>query len=639
MDLEHDHRLPAVGRPDRARHLAFDLAERLAGPRATVAAWLAALQSLGGRVWQTVGPWAVAQPMWKFATRSIRRRILAANLVGFAILFLGLMVLSQSNRWLLDAKLDSLNIQARMVAVAIASSSRVGSGAFTLDLGASDADRGLSDNDMFTSMALAIAPEKVAPVLSRLIPYGEARARIYGLDGFLIHDSATRLTRGQIATRKEQDSRVEDGTEKVRNAWTRFMAWFVRSELPVYRDVGSEKGTVYPEVAQALRGQTTRMLLFNALGQQMVAVAQPIQILDNVQGVVLLSSRPGDIDELIWRQRRAMMVLLTLALLTTAFASWLLGRTIAGPMRRLSEAAEHVSHSINARRELPDFPGRRDEVGLMARAFREMTASLYRRIEASDRFAQDVAHELRNPVAAASGTAQSLEYAKSEEQRAELVRQIQGEMKRLNRLIIDVAKVSRLDGELALQETEPVDMAEIAAGIVGVLADVHRDSGRRIEISPPLGPHLRGLYMVDGHAGRLSQVMTNLIDNALSFSPPTGVVSVSLARDGTFVVVRVDDQGPGIPPDGLEEIFKRFYSDRPQSDQIAGKNSGLGLSITREIVLAHGGSIVAENRMAEPGERVGTGEQPELAERRIAGVAGARFVVRLPVFAGPGANP
>jgi two-component system sensor histidine kinase ChvG len=412
---------------------------------------------------------------------------------------------------------------------------------------------------------------------------------------------------------------------------TRFMAWFVRSELPVYRDiVGNERGSTFPEIARALEGNVTRMLLISRNSEQIVAVASPILQLGRVEGAVLLSSRPGEIDELIWRQRRALMVLLSLALLATLLASWLLSRTIAGPMRRLSEAADHVSQSINARQELPDFPGRRDEVGHMAEAFRDMTAALFRRIEASDKFAQDVTHELKNPVAAARARAETLGYAKTDEQRAEMVGEIQHELKRLNRLITDVANASRLDAELALQETEPIDIGRIAAAIVGVFNDLHAASGRKVLIRTSSTGDTRDPFMVIGHEGRISQVFTNLIDNALSFSPEGGAVRVTLRREGRDVLATVDDDGPGIPPDKLEDVFKRFYSDRPQTDGTQGKNSGLGLSISREIVFAHGGRLTAENRPAVPGEVASVREQPDLKARRVPGVAGARFVMRLP---------
>lgn len=201
-------------------------------------------------------------------------------------------------------------------------------------------------------------------------------------------------------------------------------------------------------------------------------------------------------------------------------------------------------------------------------------------------------------------------------------------MKRLNRLITDVAKASRLDAELALQETEPLDLRALTSGIAKLLNDVHASNDRSVLVETGSGRD--DDYIVEGHEGRLGQVLTNLIDNAASFSAPGGQVRVRIARSGSDLVITVDDDGPGIPPDSLDKVFKRFYSDRPQSDRTQAKNSGLGLSISKEIVRAHGGRVWAENRLAVPGVSVGENDLPELKERRIPGVAGARFTVVLP---------
>lgn len=610
---------------------------RTAGTRAgsATAPWRSAAADRISRLWRWIEPWAQRQPLWRWCTKTIGRRILVANLFGFSILFIGLMVLSQMNRWLVDAKTNSLTTQARTIAVAIASNARVETGRLTFDpdrLEETGPARLPGGDDTFADIRLAIAPERVGPVLARLIPIGDVRARIYGLDGFQILDTNQRLQRGQLSRPPAASGQQTPFPEEsLRSTWTRFVALFTREGLNVYRDIPGERGTIYPEIQRALDGQTSYMLLVTAEGQQSVAVAQPIVSQGAVRGAIVLSSRPGDLDEVMWRQRRAMLVLSLIALVTSLVSAWLLRRTIAGPMSRLSEAAEHVSRSINAQHELPDYSNRRDEVGAMASAFKDMTASLFRRIEASERFAQDVAHELKNPVMAARSTAEALAYAKSDAQRNELVRQIQGELVRLNRLITDVAKASRLDAELALQETEPLDLARLTTGVVEVLSGLHADSGRSVTLTTASAEP--AAFMVEGHEGRLSQVMTNLVDNAISFSAPGGAVRVHLKRDGAKVVISVDDDGPGIPPDRLEHVFRRFYSDRPQSDRTKGKNSGLGLSISAEIVRVHGGRLWAENRPAESGALLGENDEPELKERRIPGVAGARFVVQLPALA------
>jgi two-component system, OmpR family, sensor histidine kinase ChvG len=605
----------------------------------TAVRWAARLWSPSTvAVWQAFAAWCRRQPLWRFSTRTLWRRILVSNLLGLLTLIGGISILSQHHAWLIDAKVESLETQARMISVAIASNAR------------SDTDRIQFDPDRppdpttagnpfrdgaFAAMELAIAPERVAPILRRLIKPADVRVRIYQTDGKLIIDSAKLLQRsggGRIDTAAGAATTDDEGV-KVRNPWTRAMSWFLGSRLPVYKEIDSANGTNYPEVAKALRGVATRMILLNDRYQQIVSVAAPIQQLNAVRGVVLMSTNPGDIDSLLQRERRAIFWIFMIALLASVIASWFLGRTIAGPVHELAQAAQHVSYNINARRELPDMHGRRDEVGQLSVAFRDMTAALYRRIEASDRFAQDVAHELKNPLTAARSTAESLTYAKTPEKRDELVVQINGELKRLNRLITDIANASRLDAELALQENEPFDLRPLVKGVVDVFRDIHRDRDLHIELDVGFAPPTSDAFIVRGNDGRLGQVITNLIDNAISFSPDGGTVAMKLARVGPLIEMSVDDDGPGIPADKLDDVFKRFYSDRPQSDRIKGKNSGLGLSISREIVDAHGGTIVASNRKAGEGHVPPVNEQADLRERRLPGIAGARFVVRLPAVA------
>ncbi|NOU08137.1 MAG: HAMP domain-containing protein [Hyphomicrobiaceae bacterium] len=582
-------------------------------------------------------PWARAQPIWRWCTASLRNRIIAANFIGLGILLSGLTLLTVQHTWLIDARTESLRTQARMIAVAIASNAKLRTDGLVIDpdqLTAKDGAFPQFHDDSLSRLAFDIAPEQVAPVLRRLIQNNDVRVRIVRRDGRILVDSNTSFGRSNAAPANGANGNdIESITDtRLRSLWTKFVAYFMRSSLQIYRELPSSAVLGYPEVQDSMKGNLGSMMLLNNEGEQIIGVAAPIQRLNTIPASVFLTTRPGDLESILWRERRPFFVLSLLALIATGLASWLLARTIGGPMHQLSRAAEHVSRNISNSRELPEMPDRRDEIGVMARNFSTMTAALYRRIEASDRFAQDVAHELKNPVAAARSTAESLGYAKTPEKRDELVRQIQGELKRLNRLISDVANASRLDAELALQETEPVDLSTITTNIAGVFRDIQNgQDGPPCKIELKIAPTTtRTDYRVDGNEGRIGQVITNLLDNAISFSPGEATVTLTLDHDGPDVVLTIDDEGPGIPPNKLEDVFKRFYSDRPQSDNKRGKNSGLGLSISREIIEAHGGVIRAQNIKAIPGQEIGVHDVPELAERRIEGVAGVRFEIRLP---------
>lgn len=584
-------------------------------------------------------------PLIRLVAKTLLRRIIFANMIGLAILLVGIFYYGQYHAWLIEAKRDSLRAQGEVIAAAIGASAtrEKSTGRLTFSpemLPEAESARSMFRDENIAAMQLPLAPDRVAPLFKGGLLPSDIRARVYGADGVLIADSDRLLKSGQVSV-IDAPVHDEDASDRpaVKTPWTRLMTWLFRRQMPVYLEIGSGNGMAYPEVRIALTGgQATAMLLVNDAGQQIVSVATPIHSRGAVQGALLLSTRPGAIDAVLAEERNIFIGLALSALAATLFASVVLYRTIAGPMRRLSEAAENVSHSIGARADLPALAGRSDEVGQMGNAFRTMTESLFRRIEASERFAREVAHELKNPLTAARSTAEALAYAKTDEMREELVRQIQGELARLNKLITDVSSVSRLDAELAYGEKEPVDMREVLRGVISVFQDRFSTDTRKIVLAVQEVPRHPGAFVVMGHDARLGRVLTNLLDNALSFSPEGGTVTVSARRDRGIVEILVDDEGPGIPPDNLEQIFERFYSDRPQSDATLGKNSGLGLSISRDIINAYGGRLEASNRISSAANGTASAsrlDHPALSARRQPGVVGTRFTVRLPAASSP----
>jgi two-component system sensor histidine kinase ChvG len=384
--------------------------------------------------------------------------------------------------------------------------------------------------------------------------------------------------------------------------------------------IGPANGRVLPEVQQALAGQRASEVRANDQGETIVSVAVPVQRFRAVRGVLLLSTQGGDIDGIIASERFALLQVFLVAALVMLILSMLLAGAIAGPVRRLAEAAERVRWGTKSRQEIPDFTNRSDEIGHLSGALRDMTKALYNRIDAIESFAADVAHELKNPLTSLRSAVETLPLARSDESRQRLLSIIQHDVRRLDRLISDISDASRLDAELARSDAEPVDMARLLEAVVSVANERRRAGDPPIRLSLDRHPSGRDAFLVLGHDSRLGQVFNNLIDNARSFSPPEGSVRVALRRRGDRVEVTVDDDGPGIPPHALDRVFERFYTDRPE-EQGFGQNSGLGLSISRQIVEAHRGTIKALNRLAPGGETDEAGEP-----RRL----GARFVVRLP---------
>ena len=580
----------------------------------TASSWTAAIS----KFYRAMSRWHQRQPVPRFVSASLRRRILFTNILGLTGLLLAMLYISLHHGWLLDAKVDVVKTVSRITSEAIAYRALNDRAIFDAnrlpDRTAPKAQR----DDAFASLELPIDPQQAAVVLKKLVGPANLTARIFSQKGTLILDSDTLFSKNPPEA-AHPAAAIEE-RPRLKNFWTRFHYWLINKELKVYRELGTANGFLYPEVKEAAEnGVETPILLLNSKGQQIVSMAEPIKRGNKILGVLLVSTQKGDIDDVLWDERWLVLQIAGIALLVAIGSSLQLARTVAGPMKRLSEAANHVSRNIAARQELPDFTERRDEVGQMGRAFAAMTGALFRRIEASEKFAADVAHELKNPLAAARSTAEALTYAKTDADREELVGQIQGELKRLNRLINDVSNASRLDAELARQEMQPLNIQTVLGNVTGIFRDMLADDGRKIVLV--LEPAISdAAYSIIGNDGRLCQVFTNLIDNALSFSPARSTVTLQARPAGTMIEIAVEDEGPGIPPDKLGAVFERFYSDRPATDSSRGKNSGLGLSISREIIASHRGEIFAENR----------------TDPKNGKIQGARFVVRLVAANGNG---
>ena len=548
---------------------------------------------------------------------SLTRRIVSLNLAGLVALVACILYLSQFRAGLIDARAQSLQVSAEIIAGAIAASATVETNTITID-----PDR-LSDlkpgetygaPDEYSGLDFPINPERVAPVLRRLISPTNTRARIYDRDGGLILDSrslyrqgrraalrAAAAVRGQARPFRTLDDRDPHLAQSRRPA-----------ALPRTRP---ENGKGYQEVSQALGGQKGSMVRINERGEVIVSVAVPVQRFREVYGALMLSTQGGDIDQMVTAERLAILKVGGVAAAVMIVLSLLLASTIAGPVRRLADSAERVRRRIRTRVEIPDFTRRRDEIGHLSGALRDMTDALYNRIEAIEMFAADVAHELKNPLTSLRSAVETLPLARNENSRARLLAVIEHDVKRLDRLISDISDASRLDAELQRQDMAPVDLRRLLTTLTSVANETRlgHDVGVQVRFE---GRTANDTFSVPGHDSRLGQVISNLLVNAQSFSNAGGKVRIVCRRVRSEIEIVVDDDGPGIRDDALERIFERFYTDRPH--QGFGQNSGLGLSISKQIIEAHGGRIWAENR---PGPANADGE---------ATVAGARFVVRLP---------
>lgn len=555
----------------------------------------------------------IGQAISDYFFSSLTRRIVFLNLAGLAALLFGILYLNQFRAGLIEARVQSLLTQGEIISAAIASNATVDNGAIAINpdnLVNGEPEEIRPGDD---PLSFGINPAQIAPVLRRLIAPARLRARVYDADGALVIDSSYLFTRGE-AWRPDAVHRGTH-TSLVDQAWRFMRRFFAREDLPRYVELGPTEGKKYPEVLLALDGRSAPVVRVNQIGELIVSVAVPIQKPRGTIGALLLSTQGGDIDAIIDAERLAILRVFAVASGVMLVLSLLLSASIAGPVRRLAEAAEKVRGLSKSRGEIPDFSERQDEIGHLSGALRDMTGALYARIEAIERFAADVAHELKNPLTSLRSAVETFPLTRTDEQRKRLLDVIHHDVRRLDRLITDIADASRLDAELQRDRSEIINLATTLTAICDGYNHAAGDGETNVRLT--LLSHALGAkaYLVDGHGLRLARVFTNLIDNASSFAPAGGEIRINVKREGGVIEITVDDDGPGISAEPIERIFERFYTDRPES--AFGNNSGLGLSITKQIIEAHRGKIAASNRSEKDAD----------GHERI---AGARFVVRLP---------
>lgn len=589
------------------------------------------LPRYGARLWRgLMRLFARLGITYRFTT--IRGRILTLNVIGLVMLVGGILYLNDFRDALIKARIKSLEIEADIIARSIAQNST-----FERAIDPTEASKdpllamqveAAGAEEFPSQKPFEINPDSAAQLLRSLIEPTKTHGFIYNADGSLLVDSNKIYMRGQILRFQQPSLPPETEPSPIYRFWLQVEGFFRAETLPIYNSNGVIDGKPYQEVRAALEsGIINKMVRVNALGETILTVAVPIQRGRPVLGALLLTTPGGELDGIVASERLAILNLALFILVVMVASSLLLAGTIAGPMQRLATAAEAVRRNIKKRAEIPDFSLRHDEIGHLSAAFRDMTSALYRRLDAIESFAADVSHELKNPLTSLRSAAETLSLVKNEEDRDRLIQIIQHDVKRLNRLITDISDASRLDAELARESRKPVNVAKVLDGICTIVNDIHREGTPQIELKiqgVARGAALNGhpLFTVQGHEGRLSQVVTNLLDNAISFSPPGGMIWVTcrhLAKTRE-VEITVEDEGRGIPPENLERIFERFYTDRPEHEEF-GQNSGLGLHISRQVVEAHNGRIWAENRMTKP-----SGDEP-------AKTLGARFHIRLPALA------
>ncbi len=523
----------------------------------------------------------------------ITLRILAINLLALAVLLFGMIYLEEYRRGLIAAELGTLENKAKLFAAAITESA--------------------TSPDPTTTQGLI--PPLAQQMVRRLVEASNVRAILFFDDGTLLADSLLLIgPGGSVEVEALPPPKGKDTMRDLLEAYDRMVARLWQpAPAPEQPSGGKPLVADFPEIEQALAGSPGQAVRPTTNGSMNLSVAVPVLrykhvVGAQVLGALVLTKSSSEIDAAVFKVRLDILRWFAVALGVTVLLSLYLAGTIARPIRILAAAAERVRRDRHRKRKIPDFANRHDEIGQLASALSEMTDALWLRMDAIEQFAADVSHELKNPLTSLRSAVETVVHINDPKSRARLMEIILEDVARLDRLISDISDASRLDAELSRADAQPVDIGRMLETLANVAeasasdrqATIHAEIKKR----PPL--------VVNGIESRLVQVFQNLIANAVSFSPTGGTITLKAERVNGMVVAEVLDEGPGIP-DGLEtQIFARFYSHRPNHEAF-GLHSGLGLSISQQIVSAHGGTVRAENRQDGAG-----------------GPQGARFVVELP---------
>jgi two-component system sensor histidine kinase ChvG len=499
------------------------------------------------------------------------RLIIVLNLLGLAILIGGALVLNELRQGLVNDNLASLTLEGDVIANVMDQSATLGEPEPTLDA------------------------DVASNLLQNLTIPKAQRARLYDVDGHLLADSFV------VADRVEASP-----LPPAKRSGMRLLELHLDSRARARR-IEAARAALGHEIRLAMQGETVQDVRLAEDGHRVVSVSIPIRRVRAVLGVLNLQA--GDVDQIIAAERQALLPFILIAVGVSLFSSLLLIQSVAEPVLRLARAADRVRLQRARAIALPDLARRDDELGDLARSLEDMTSALSDRMQAIERFAADVAHELRNPMTSIRSAVETLDLVKDPAAHARLLKVLNQDVGRMDRLITDISNASRWDAELARESPSPLNLAKLLADICAFYNATRKQNEIPVRF---VGVEGSAPPFVSVREGPISQVFRNLVDNARSFSPPSAEVRVGIHMTRDEVVAFVDDDGPGMPPENFEAIFERFYTSRPKGVAFGG-NSGLGLAIARQIVDAHGGRIWAENRL--------DGDS----------VAGARFSVALPV--------
>ena len=504
---------------------------------------------------------------WRFFS-PLSRNILIINLITLTIPALGFLYLSDYRRELVRAEIQSVHQESKIFADALA----VG------------AVRQFSNGAEFVELPSALQ------ILRRLSTPLESRAILFLNDGTLIADSRNLHNEVIPKTLSSPDSDMANTLESLEeylHLGLNSIEDFIPP--PLYREPAEMHIYAFPHALQAMAGEIASKVWSTPERDVVISVAVPVQPLKRVFGVLVLIRQSDHIETTIRELRWNILIAFLIAVAFTVTMSLLLAQQLTRPLSTLARAAQRFGqpqHKLNDL-QIPILRSPDDEIGILSRALFGMTENLKARISTIEGFAADVAHEIRNPVSGISSALETYQTIKSKEKRQTLMTMAQTELRRIDIMIDDILESSRLDAALMAETPETVNIAHWLAKFGEMFHALNPDQELALEF-----PSQK--IWVAIKPSRLDQVLQNILGNARDFQPRGVPIKISLNTDQGQAVLSIIDRGTGIPEQSLENIFNRFYSDRPSEQKSI--HTGLGLSIVKQIIESYNGNIIAKNR-------------------------------------------
>ena len=518
-------------------------------------------------------------------------KIWSINIIAIFVILIAVLHLDRYEDSLIQSELEALEHQAELFANALS-------------------EVAVKNDPGIHSYLSSIA---VQNVINRSALRSPARSRVFDTAGRLLADSQELPGRVPSVITKPLASVFPDIF--FQKFFNDFFQQFFNSSIQVRRPINEahkiQLAHTFPEVISALKGSSIKTVKLRETGESLLTVAVPIQKYKRVLGVLLLSVKDEKVDAAFSSYQKELIIAVVIALVITSALSLYLSRSITKPILSLASAAEKIKNDRSGRSEIPEVSKRDDELGDLSRALIEMTNNLWQRLDAIEKFAADVSHEIKNPLTSIKSAIETATKIKDSGKRDQLLTVILDDVNRLDRLITDISDSSRLDAELSREKFEAIDIESLLLAFHQLRKFQKRFEQKSLTLNIEKGEKQ---LLILGHESRIVQVIDNIVNNAITFAPVNSNINISVSADTTDVKITIDDEGPGIPENKLDAIFERFYSERPAAEKF-GLHSGLGLSICKQIVEAHNGKIFAKNR---------TGYQND--------ITGARFIITLPIM-------